>query len=174
MNKENLTRSYILKAFVHLLHVKSYDKISVCDICAKAGVSRMSFYRNFNSKEELVFIGIENITKQIKEHFKGLEVKNQFTFIKIIFETFGNFKNIFHSFESCQISKTLIDLSLEKLESEFPVDSINKTMKYLPVFYFGSLFLIIFKWLKLGAKETPDEMARLVCSLMNTDEIKMC
>ncbi len=51
MNKNNnLTKNYILESFYILLTKKHYNEISVCDICEKAGVSRMSFYRNFFSK----------------------------------------------------------------------------------------------------------------------------
>ena len=47
--KEKLTEQYIYGAFLQLLEKKHYDDISVCEICTKAGVSRMSFYRNFDS-----------------------------------------------------------------------------------------------------------------------------
>lgn len=173
MDKENLTRNYIFKAFVQLLQYKTYDKISVCDICTRAGVSRMSFYRNFNSKEDLIFKGLERVTLNVKEKFMKLETKNQFTFIRQIFETIGSFKNVFPSFENCQISKNLMDLAVSKIQTDIPLDFVNKTSKYIPTFYFGALLLVIFQWLKGGTKETPDEMARLMCSLVNTNFVEL-
>ena len=63
MNKETLRREYIFSAFYHLLKKNNYDDISVCDITTKAGVSRMSFYRNFKSKDDLTFQSIDRIAK---------------------------------------------------------------------------------------------------------------
>lgn len=45
----------IYTAMLLLMEQKSYDKITVTDITKKAGVSRMSFYRNFDSKDDVLF-----------------------------------------------------------------------------------------------------------------------
>ena len=37
----------------------SYDQITVTDITKKAGVSRMSFYRHFDSKDDVIFKAAE-------------------------------------------------------------------------------------------------------------------
>ena len=73
--KENLTQEYIYSAFLQLLDKKHYDDISVCEICTKAGVSRMSFYRNFESKEDLTFKGIDRIVKSLSTSIEKLTTK---------------------------------------------------------------------------------------------------
>ena len=64
MEKQNLTKKYIFEAYKSLLTTKKYEDISVCDICKRAGVSRMSFYRNFESKEDLTIKGFDSITQK--------------------------------------------------------------------------------------------------------------
>ena len=172
MEKENLTRTYIVKAFASLLKEKRYEKISVCDICEKAGVSRMSFYRNFESKKALVYSGIEIITGNIKNSINELEVKNQYTITRTVFESILKLKPMFKSFEGNDIFKNLLDMGIKKIEHDIPIDFVNKTSKYIPIFYYGALTLVISKWLQGGAVETPDEMARLICSLMQDNIIK--
>lgn len=44
----------ITTAVFELLETRSYAHISVTDICAKAGVARKTFYRNFDSKTSVV------------------------------------------------------------------------------------------------------------------------
>ena len=48
------TRSWIFEALILLLNEKPYGKISVSDITKKAGIARQTFYRNYNSKDDIV------------------------------------------------------------------------------------------------------------------------
>lgn len=44
------TKHCIMEALLQLMHTQEYDDISITDITKRAGVSRMSYYRNYNSK----------------------------------------------------------------------------------------------------------------------------
>lgn len=167
--RENLTKLYIYKALMKLLGKKSYEKITVCEITKTAGVSRMSFYRNFESKEDLIFKGINEIIKSVNNKIKQRDVINSYTVTKEFFETFKNFKDIFHAFDNCTIKKTLIDTITKRMRENVPIDYMNKTSKYIPIFYFGAISTTMIEWLKSGAVETPDEMARMISSLISID-----
>ena len=41
-------------ALLQLITKKSYESITVTELCKKAGVSRMAFYGNFESKDEII------------------------------------------------------------------------------------------------------------------------
>lgn len=47
-------KSLIVEALFELLQKQSFEKISITAITQKAGVSRLSYYRNFKSKEDIV------------------------------------------------------------------------------------------------------------------------
>lgn len=170
MKKENLTKQYIFEAYKCLLEKKQYDEISVCDICEKAGVSRMSFYRNFESKEDLTMKGIEQIAENMRENLEHLETVNHYYIIKEFFETFKQYKLIIPSFEGSEIANSLLLVSTNKLNKNMPNDLINKTSKYIPIFYLSAISATLFEWLKDGTKESTDEMARLICSLINGEK----
>ncbi len=167
--KENLTRCYIYKAFAKLLETNHYDKISVCDITEKAGVSRMSFYRNFKSKEDLTLKGIEHIVKKVVANIKKHEKISIYVITKEFFEVAKDYKNIVDSFENSPISKELISTTIARLRDNMPTDYMNNTSKYIPIFYFGAISSTMFDWLRKGAKETPEEMAKMIASLINSD-----
>ncbi len=44
----------IAESFITLLHEKEYSRISISEICQRAGVSRQTFYSLFESKENIV------------------------------------------------------------------------------------------------------------------------
>lgn len=170
MKRENLTRKYIFESFYSILTKKHYDSITVSDICARAGISRMSFYRNFESKENLLFKSIEEIAKNIKIKIDSLEQVNQYFLIKAFFEAFQKYTSVIASFENSQVYNSLLSIANEQIKIKFQGDFINKTSKYIPIFYLSAIGATVLEWLKTGANENPDEMSRLLCSLINDNQ----
>lgn len=59
------TYEHILQTTEHLLTTYSYEKLSISEICEKAGVSKGGFYHHFSSKDEIIAI---LIGQQMQEH----------------------------------------------------------------------------------------------------------
>lgn len=54
-NKRELSvAQYITNSLFELMKVKPYNDISITEITDKAKVNRVSFYRNFTSKEDII------------------------------------------------------------------------------------------------------------------------
>ena len=56
-NKKTLNvvvKQSITQALLQLMQAESFESISITDITKRAGVSRVSFYRNFDSKEDVL------------------------------------------------------------------------------------------------------------------------
>lgn len=168
MNKNNnLTKNYILESFYILLTKKHYNEISVCDICEKAGVSRMSFYRNFFSKEDLIIKSLDYVMNNLKKELESCEEVNFYILIKSIFDTFKKYKDVIPSFQDTQILKTIRYNTMNKFKENIVIDQMNKSSKYIPVFYISAFSTTLFEWLKGGAVESTEDMARLIVSLTN-------
>ena len=58
--RNRFTRMCMGDALVNIMQQKAYDKISVSDIVKKAGVSRMTYYNYYGTKDELVKDYIED------------------------------------------------------------------------------------------------------------------
>ena len=67
-----LTREAIETALLQLLGKKELTKISISELVKRAGVSRAAFYRNYDSKEEIlesVFkCSVHNIMEQLSHY----------------------------------------------------------------------------------------------------------
>ena len=50
----NLTRECISMALMYLMSEKPYESISISEIAKRAGVSRTAFYRNYQTKDDVV------------------------------------------------------------------------------------------------------------------------
>ena len=87
INRKHSTKDYITIALYYLMSKKDYESTTVTDICNKARVSRMSFYRYFNNKED-IFI---NYCDERFEEFFSIVKKKNITDIKeflIVLSTF--------------------------------------------------------------------------------------
>ena len=62
VKREALVDEYIIEALLLLMKKKEYKDISITEICERAGVTRMSFYRNFDSKEDILKKWLTRIT----------------------------------------------------------------------------------------------------------------
>lgn len=85
------------EALLKLLEEKSFSAISVSDITTEANVSRMSFYRNYNSIEDILIEHLDAVVEQYKiedidERIK--ETEKVYYGKKYMIHTFGFFIRI--------------------------------------------------------------------------------
>ena len=84
-----LVKESITEALLQLMDKKPYDDISISELAERAGVSRVSFYRNYKSKDEILLIYLidtanaawDNCTRNSKKE-KWLAVFKVFESIK--------------------------------------------------------------------------------------------
>jgi AcrR family transcriptional regulator len=57
----------ISDALMALIQEKGFEALSVQDIIDRANVGRATFYAHFDSKEDLLASGIENLRESLKE-----------------------------------------------------------------------------------------------------------
>lgn len=81
-NKTNIfVRECITQSLFKLLEKKDFECISITDIITKAGVSRMGFYRNYSSKEDVIEsyildLFVQTVDEIQRERALSLKVKN--------------------------------------------------------------------------------------------------
>lgn len=163
-NKSNLfVRECISQSLFKLLESKTLDEISITNIIEKAGVSRMGFYRNYSSKEEVIESYIleifVNTVEQIqKERALSFKVKN------IMVTTLKTFKLYSHQI------KLFLDRDLDWLLFKCYCKAFDflaqnrrpsRIREYSNQMFIGELFNFEMSWLRNGMKETPEQMARI-------------
>ena len=73
-NSANLiVRESIETALIELLNKKPIDKITITEIVNKAGVGRISFYRNYYYKEDVLFSAMDRIATEWKANAENTQ-----------------------------------------------------------------------------------------------------
>lgn len=62
-----LAKECIVSALLQLIYRKPLSAITISELCQKAGVSRMTFYRNYESKEEVFTKHLSEIFQKYRE-----------------------------------------------------------------------------------------------------------
>ncbi|MGM0898526.1 MAG: TetR/AcrR family transcriptional regulator [Bacillota bacterium] len=71
------TKKALETAFLDLIHVGSYQDITILAICEKADYTRGAFYSHFNSKEDLFHQIIEHRLETLLKELKGPYMANR-------------------------------------------------------------------------------------------------
>lgn len=148
----------IADAYIALLFQKPSDEISISELTAKAGVSRMSFYRNFQTKDSILDYKLSTALDRIynSAHFMDLTVRqpillDEFNYIA---ENSAVLKMIY---ERGQIS--ILYKWWDTYAQKFLAEHDPNANPYEYAFYSGASINVIVRWIEGGLKETPAEMA---------------
>ena len=65
-------KNSIVNALIDLMREKNFEAISVSEITARAGVSRVSYYRNFDSKEDILTGSLKDLMDRFSEEINAI------------------------------------------------------------------------------------------------------
>ena len=157
IKREALASVYITEALLFLLERKEYRDISITEICKKAGVTRMSFYRNFESREDVLVKKVRNVTdaflKESAISYKDDTVSGYFIKLFTHMERQKELCTALNKAGMIHIVKDEFDrvfLDAYRLEYDY----------YKSVFLSGGIYNIFLFWFMNGCKESPEDLAK--------------
>ena len=160
------TKECIRTALLSLMAVKTFEQITVTEVIKKAGVSRGGFYRNYQSKEDVLQEICEDLFKYmlsfVTDH-KFYENPRQW------YVDF--FRNIAENQEGYQLlmnaqapKNVVLKFDEERILRELQRDD-SVLEHYRAVALARALPEIILIWVRNGTKETPEEMAEMMLEI---------
>jgi AcrR family transcriptional regulator len=156
---ETHSQDYIIDAFFVLLQEHDYYAIDVTKISKKAGVSRATFYRLFQNKEEVIKAYFERSELEFRSGHASL---NPFSdpkeFIYSCFEKLGKEKDNLLALYSQGLIHYLSAALNEGIERDFAEhERGDKAAAYL---YAGAVYNLEVYYLSAGGKETPESLTQ--------------
>ncbi|MCR5391558.1 MAG: TetR/AcrR family transcriptional regulator [Lachnospiraceae bacterium] len=162
------SKALITESLLKLMHEMPYDEITVKRIILDTDLVRKTFYRNFESKDDVLD---SIINKAIDEYVGALENTSDDP-LTVIF----NFCRLKKDLFSILQKNNMLYLLLLKLNEKLP--QISKTTDpdknpfvklmsglepdYLIAFNIGAIWNIISLWVERGMKEDPSEIRHLI------------
>ena len=158
-----ITRESLEISLLQLLDKKDLKKITISELVERAGVSRAAFYRNYESKEELLESIFQSTVSKITQSLEGYNFKTDLYQIWVYL-----FKE---AKMEARIISLAVDYNFEKLLTKAVYEFLEKRSKnqkssqgpasYLNSFLSSAIVSVLAKWIKDGMKVPAEKMASL-------------
>lgn len=163
------SKKAITDAFLKLFNKNKYNDITISKICYKAQVSRITFYRNFEAKDDI-----------IRYYFDSIK----FSFTKPNYENKDNLKNLLNEYFKYLYNykdfiSLIIDNNLDYLLKEVMLKSLNsldlsnfsiykndENIDFAFDFIASTLLSVISLWSKHNFKENTNYLSNLTYTFL--------
>lgn len=174
-NSQNkLVKECIFTSLMILMEKNNFQEISVTDITNKAGVSRMAYYRNYKSKEDIITNYLDGLFEEYLKEISNSGEIDVYQFAYRFFVYFRKHKKLVNNLIQANLSNLILKRFDRYLHSIF--ENILKSLssekinQYEIHYLAGGLYKVLIEWIENGLKETDEEMAKIICSLQINDE----
>jgi len=156
-NSVNLiVRESIETALIQLMEKKPFGNITISEIVEKAGVSRVSYYRNYYYKEDVLFAKMDKIAAEWKDNVEKIsnDVGEQ------VIKLFERERPILGVIYKNGLEHLMYKLIRKYCGLEEKID--NNVSTYFLSMLAGLFFGWCDEWVKRGMQETPEQIKALL------------
>lgn len=172
MKKTNTSNDFLkdcmADALFILLRQKPLENITIQEITSLANVGRVTYYRNFTSKEDVLNFKLDKLmTEWVEKEMKTKDITLNQLALKF-FQFFSLNKEIVQTLIQSNLSLLLLKQLIDKLTIYGTPKQIGY---YEQIFISFGLCGIILTWMDTGMKESPEEMGKIVAQKLLTSVI---
>lgn len=157
-------RKQITKALISLMGRKKINDISISELCDKAQVGRASFYRNYDSKEEVIRHHTEALINGWADEIDRDPSASISSFFQSLFQHFQKNQSFYKILYRQNMSTTILAAIRSRLNMD---KDIGLSSLYARAFTAYGIFGWIDVWFSNGMKETPEELNRIIVENLN-------
>ena len=166
--KWNLSaKNCLAEALITMMQTERIEDIHIKTLVQKAGVSRMSYYRYFSSKKEILTYYMEYILQEY-ENTVEKNTNHFFQSYDHILESlifFRNYKDFALCLERSHLSYILMDSLNNYVQKQQGFDTEKAARSYPFYYYAGALYNIYMQWIKTDANEPAEKLATIIYQL---------
>ncbi|MBR1781724.1 MAG: TetR/AcrR family transcriptional regulator [Oscillospiraceae bacterium] len=151
-----VTRECLRTAMFKLMNQENFERITITEIAKRAGVSRLAFYRNYESKEALVADLCQHLFEQLRTSLTSERfLTDRRAWYVSFFQTIRENREYFEIYQKAnlRLSDGII------LEAVYPVSSTEE--HYTRAASEGAFLSVLTEWFRSGMQESPEEMAAI-------------
>lgn len=167
-NSSSFFTECIAKALIELLKEKPLSAISVSEITQKAGVSRMTYYRNFTSKEDILEKYINSIIgsyhNEVYSHAKHAAYI-RYENVLLGFEYFRRYNDLAACLLTNNLGWYIRDAIISSELGLSLVSENDRQSRYLFIAYANTLFGIMSEWVISGMQDDPEILSKMICDI---------
>jgi AcrR family transcriptional regulator len=147
-----------LRALLELCAEKSYQKISVAAIAARAGMDRATFYRHFEDKDMCVHTLYRHVLDEFVSRFRRSGSQDMDAYLLFMFQTLRSHRSEL----LCLYKAGAAFLLLDELKHAFGLERAAKAedsrLQYALAYHVGGIYADLLVWFSRDMEESPEDM----------------
>lgn len=164
---------WIYEALKELIQDKDYSKITITDIVNKANLGRTTFYRNFESIDDVLKMKCEYKFNEFRKHCIDYYISHEFedkTFLKPFLRYWYHNSEIIELLIKANRESIIKECITKEVEFFINASSIDKNqvicshLNYFIEMRVANSISILTEWIKNDKDIAPDDLANIISS----------
>ncbi|GEO69213.1 TetR/AcrR family transcriptional regulator [Levilactobacillus acidifarinae] len=157
----NQSIDWFAQALRQLLQTTDYSKITVSALATRSGLSRRTFYRHFESIDDLLRLIVDHQITECLSQIKTVQPKKFRDVIRLFFSYYTRHKSFLLALQKNDLMPLMLT-ELTRKTSQSQLATMFPTKEpFIYAFAAGGVWNLLNLWLTTGATTSPEEMARL-------------
>lgn len=156
--KKTYVKKQLTTALLALLKEKPLSDISISELADRAEVGRVSFYRNYKNKEDILKEESDRLIKEWGKLYESNPESAPETLFPSLFDFYRDHRDFY---------TTLYDAGMSSIMMETIIDTIRITPEmqnleaYMKSFWAYGIYGWMLEWIKRGMQENGKELSTL-------------
>lgn len=159
--KNTYVKKQITEALLKLLEQHEFEEISISQVTALAQVSRNSFYRNYESREDILLKYIRRLFLDWDAEYKKQSQGSNANLYGSLFQHLSDNKEFYLLLKKRNLFHLFLAVLLEQ---SGPRPEHDNTWAYITAFIAHGTYGWIEEWVARGMQESGEEMAAFLAS----------
>lgn len=170
-----VTKRMLHEALMQLLEEKSIDKISITELCDKAGINRATFYRHYNIPRDVLLEIEANFTEEISKYASIGLSSDAYSYIlnicSYVYENSNLIKMFIKNNSEQDLTHMMNDMFCRFLNNKEEYPNLAKldeeNVKLITSYIAGGCYFMLRQWLMEDVPKKPEEVANLLMDFLN-------
>lgn len=167
-NSNSFCRDCLVQALIQLLQTKSLSNITISELTECAGVSRMTYYRNYQSIDEIFENYLADLVAAYRQDVAAWPDKGNYNDYRNMLHCYQYFYQ-YREFIACLVKTGLGHLLLQALDGyildTYYTEDKGRDFYYTLRAFSGSLYNIYVTWILEDAVESAEEIVSIICKI---------
>ena len=162
-NESNkLAKECIVTALIELMKQHDFHSITITDLTKKAGVSRMAYYRNYTSKEDILNKFVDEVGAGIHEKLFSINTEaDLYNYYYALLDQLSSYNDLAITTYNAGLGEVILSQITKQMALTFPPQNASPAEQYRYLYLAGAFYNIFIEWLKNGQQESCAEMAKI-------------
>ena len=156
--KNSYVKKQITATLIDLLKKKSLSEISISELTDKAGIGRVSFYRNYQGKEDILKEESNRLIREWGKLYESNPESAPETLFPSLFDFYRDHKDFYTTLYNTGLSSIMMETIIGTIQITPDMKNLEAYMKS---FWAYGIYGWLLEWIKRGMPESGKELSAL-------------